>query len=246
MYNDRPNPKIRKTIGIFHLNDPKQPCIERYNQIRTFYLSTTTYIGVIKKLRKGRATKKRTAIIYNIETRNEWVVPTSLEASRLAFSPDSKLLAIAGTEASGIIQIWNIEKQRQTATIVAQGGTQVQGLALSSQGTIATTTRDRIILHRDKDPNYASHLATNVWHIAFSPDETFFIAFNHSKNCMEVRDGATGELLQLLAHEDPTHSHSFESGFAIAPDSRQVITSYIAGTIALWSFQPTDTYDIRS
>jgi WD40 repeat protein len=213
--------------------DPR--CIKKYTKVKTLQLSTTTLIGLI--------INKNKSIIFNTETSEEWTVPTTLQACQLAFSPNSKLLAISGI--SGIIQIWDTLQRKQIATIPSQQAVAFSGLAIASQGIVASTTTTHIIIHKQNKPDYQSQPIKNrLYPINFSADGTFLVAYNFLSNCIELRDGETGELTCFLHSNNPVRSLSFATGFSIDPNSDRIATTYVGGTLVLWKLHACQTYDI--
>lgn len=235
--NDRLNTNQNRHTNIYDVyHNPTEPqLIKTYNKVHALKVSQGNFLGIIRE---------QQPTILNCETTEEWNIPTKLKARCIAFSSNNLLLAISGK--SGIIQLWELLKKSRIGTIISQRKTSWQALALTSSGIVATTTHIDINMHTLATPDYATSSGSNLYHIEFSTNGQFLVALNYNQNCIEVRDGITGSLLQSLHAQNSICSLAFTSGFAVAPNSRRIVTSYVDGSLVLWKLQPTkdDDYDI--
>ncbi|HEY1375508.1 MAG TPA: serine/threonine-protein kinase [Gemmataceae bacterium] len=167
---------------------------------------------------------------------------------RVAFSPDSRLLAAAvgewGTDTPGEVKLWDVETGREVCTLV-RTPLAVFGLAFSPDGrrlAVATASfqkrvPDTVQVWDLETRTVACTLARsvgNVLDIAYSPDGDR-LATAGANGAIGLWDARTGERLRDLGRHG---SDAF--GVAFSPDGRSVASVGHDGTARLWDLATGD------
>jgi WD40 repeat protein/serine/threonine protein kinase len=154
---------------------------------------------------------------------------------RLAFSPDSKLLATARADVGpsppfGEVRIWDLTT-RQEATVFREHGSEVQAVGFSADGrTVASGSTDRTIKVWEAATGHVAFSllghTDSVWGIGFSPDGKL-LASTSADNSLKVWD---------LATRQEVHSYrGVGSLLTFSPDSKHVASGTSAeGGARIW------------
>ena len=149
--------------------------------------------------------------------------------SRLAYAPDGKRVAVAGT---GVVEIWDVAAQSKVRVLRGHDRW-VLGLAFSPDGTrLATGGWDRTI--RLWDATTGAEQRTMFGHdgfildVAFSPDGRRLASASEDRSVRlwEVPSGREVETF---------HGHTdFVQAVAFRPDGREVASGGMDGTVKFW------------
>jgi WD40 repeat protein len=152
-----------------------------------------------------------------------------------AFSPDSRLLAVAGGETSGV-RLWDLRAHQDLPPLPYAGGFDVE-LAFSPDGNLAVfgpVQETRQLWDPDERKVVAeypsSRLPTrSMSHIQFSPDGQTLAATNLSGD-VALFDAKT---LELLQHR-PEALVMYGTNIAFSPDSHYFATPDYDHTVKVW------------
>ena len=157
-------------------------------------------------------------------------------ARRLAFSPDSTLVATSGVDAT--VKLWRVADHQLVRAFTHPAG--VTAVAFAPDGrTLASSSYDgRAYLWRTDDGErigvLSGHTAT-VWSIAFSPDGGAIATSGEDKTVRIWRAGDRSLVRTLAGHTLNVWSVAF------SPDGRLVASSSFDRTVRLWR---ADTGDL--
>jgi RNA polymerase sigma factor (sigma-70 family) len=135
------------------------------------------------------------------------LVPGVFSWSALAFSPDSKRLAVAGRFdnngfAPPFVKLWNVEQKQ----------------FIAGKADLETIPGGRNVVRS----------------LAFSPDGTL-VAASWFDGTIRLFDGRTGDFKTLLDPElKPAEAYHGASGLAFSPDSKTLASNGADNTVALW------------
>ena len=163
------------------------------------------------------------------EIASEWEAIDQLDITSLAFSPDGKMLASAGSE--GTIRLWDIETG-QYRTILKEHAT-ISSVVFSPDGkTLASGDwRNNILLW---DVDTGKHLTTfkghmdRVWDLAFSPDGKTLASAGWDNKIL-LWDVGTGSVRHTL-----TEHEWLVMSVAFSPDGEILASGSYDKTIRLW------------
>jgi len=161
---------------------------------------------------------------------------TTGNLQRIAFSPDSKLLAVSPDRYA--IEVYRLVDQKQLLTIHTSFTGAVNSMVFSPDGsTLATGHYDgEIRLWNAQTGELRQVLATGgvVESLAFNPDGSL-LASGEGTGSNQVRlwDIEIGQLVRILeSHEHPVVSLAF------SPDGRLLASGSFDGTVWLWGVRP--------
>jgi serine/threonine protein kinase/WD40 repeat protein len=141
------------------------------------------------------------------------VHPMSLRC--VAFSPDSRRLAAAGTAA--LVSVLDLAGSRPAQNYTDSPGT-VYSVAIRHDGMVASAGMDAVELWDpvsfEKKWRYVLAPAPSVYWIAFSPDGSRLYVASHA-DMLSVLDAATGKQLRSISGLGKTLD-----GLAVSPDGR--------------------------
>jgi len=169
----------------------------------------------------------------------------------LAFSPDSRLLALPSGRTT--INIWEVngsERGVSTPRFILRGHTgQVLGVAFSPDGQLlASTSADNTVkiwhLSTSHEPEASATGGTvltelrtleghtdRVLGVAFSPDQGQFLATASNDLTVKLWNTSTGELLFDLPGQSISHEHV---QLAFSPDGRLLAAGSKNNTVGVW------------
>jgi RNA polymerase sigma factor (sigma-70 family) len=134
------------------------------------------------------------------------VVPGLSSLQGLAFSPDGKLLALAGLSERAFVKLWDVEKQK----------------LLEGKTVLGEIPRD-----------LNTHQLNSVVCLAFSPDGKL-VAAAWSDGKIRLFNGQTGDFRTLLGTERQRPKFSGVGGIAFSPDSKTLASKGDDNTVVLW------------
>ncbi|MGH7847484.1 MAG: WD40 repeat domain-containing protein, partial [Candidatus Binatia bacterium] len=166
-----------------------------------------------------------------------WEVPTgrhilSSPGYSAAFSPDLKMLVVAGVDNTGV-RVWELAERRLVDTLMAQPGS-IHSVAFSPDGSLFVTTgTDRTARvwdsRRLRPVAVLSGHTDSVIYGSFSRSGKFIVTASSDKTA-RVWVARSGELVaELRGHTAPVNTAVF------AADDRRVLTSSKDGTARIWS-----------
>jgi WD40 repeat protein len=182
---------------------------------------TLAFSGDGKMLACGRSTFAEVWDITRRRLLSKVALPGVLDVS-VAFAPDSKTLAAAGTD--GVLYLWDMEEHKIRQTLRGHSN-KICCLAFSSDGrTLATGSSDRTI--KLWDPVELRERATLEGHtrpvvgIAFTPDSQTLVSGSWKE--LKTWDVTTGKALESW--------HEAAARVAVSPDGKTLAAgSYPAG-----------------
>ena len=137
------------------------------------------------------------------------VVPGLFSLQGLSFSPDGKLLALAGLSERAFVKLWDVEKQK-----LLEGKTDL--------GEIP----------RELNAQLRNHVEC----LAFSPDGKL-VAAAWGDGKIRLFDGQTGDFRTLLGTELQRPKFGGVGGIAISPDSKTLASKGDDNTVVLWDLR---------
>ena len=188
--------------------------------------------------RVGFSPDSRMLVTHRIYNRTDlWDVPTGQHVLRsagyrAAFSPDLRLLVLAGVDNTGI-RIWELADRRLAETIVGQPGS-LESVAFSPDGSMFVTAgTDRTArvwdAKRFRPVAVLSGHTDSVVSAAFSHNGRFIVTASSDKTA-RVWVAHSGELVaDLRGHSAAVNSAVFSA------DDRRVLTSSKDATARVWS-----------
>jgi WD40 repeat protein/serine/threonine protein kinase len=163
----------------------------------------------------------------------------------LAFSPDSRLLALPSGQNT--IKVWEVvdgERGALTPRFILRGHTErVLGVAFSPDGQrLASTSEDKTVriwdlAARPKRGEFLSPRRTlrahtdRVLGVAFSPDQGRLLATASNDRTVKLWNASTGELLFDLPGQSILHEHVH---LAFSPDGRRLASGSKNNTVRVW------------
>jgi WD40 repeat protein len=152
--------------------------------------------------------------------------------SRVAYAPDGKRLAVAGT---GVVELWDLEARSRVRDFRGHDRW-VLGLAFSPDGSrLATGGWDRTI--RVWDATTGPEQRTVFGHegfvldLAFSPDGRHLASVSEDRS-VRLWEVPTGREVQTF------HGHmDFVQAVAFRPDGREVASGGMDGTVKFWDLR---------
>ena len=153
----------------------------------------------------------------------------------LAFSPDGRLLAVAGglPARSGEVKLWEVESHNELRTIKGHGDC-IYAVAFSPDGkSLATSSYDKLIKLWSVETGQEIRTLKNhidaIYALAFTPDGTRLIS-GAADRTVKVWDLATGERLYTLSEpQDGLNT------IALDPTGKFVAAGGLDKTIRVWS-----------
>jgi WD40 repeat protein len=160
--------------------------------------------------------------------------PPYFGESDLAFSPDSRTLAVATADLK--IRLWDVRTHRQVGKPLSGHRDLITNLAFSPDGhLLASTSQDRTVMlwdlrtHRQLGQSLTGHTAT-VTHVAFSPDGRTLATSSLDKTVRLWDVSARAPLgSPLRGHTSPVLSVAFST------DGATVLSAGADGTIRRWT-----------
>ena len=194
----------------------------------------------------------RTVHLWDVKTREpvgRLVCADDWGATALTFALDGKTLAVgyAHGDANGVIGLWNIGTQQQTARLntparylwalafspdgqlLASGGHKNAGISLwnvRSHALVATFEG-----HNEKPYNH------EVSTVAFSPDGETLASGSAFDNTVRLWEVATGRLVAKLSKSNPNQEYQGVNSVAFNRDGTLLTSSGDDGKILLWDTQ---------
>jgi len=164
--------------------------------------------------------------------------PSRHRAIRAVFALREPILALE--EAEGIA-LWNIERRQKVQTIAdpdrrlrAKVGRMHMNspIALSPDGSrlvVGGTSLDVFDLERSGQRLVVTNLASELWHLAFSPDGAKLAAADADNRIIIWDTAEWTRLAELRGHRSPALDVAF------SPDGKLLASAGLDGTIRLWS-----------
>jgi len=162
-------------------------------------------------------------------TRDELVLAGA--GAFVAFSPDGKRLASAGSEA---LRLWDVATWKETTALRFEGAAEpAESLAFSHDGKTLAVARGRTLKTFDVMPTRERDSRdgrTVFWHVCLSPDDRTLASAQVQVPEVTLWDAAT---LQARATLTP-HRDGWARAVAFSPDGRVLATGSQFGVLKLW------------
>ena len=164
----------------------------------------------------------------------------------VAFSPDGKLLAVAGGNPAqfGEVKIWDVAERKERLSIRAHRD-HIFAVAFSPDGKmIATCSYDRMVklwdVARGQEIKALKDHTDAVFRVVFSPDGKR-LASASADRTVKIWDVGTGQRLYTLGDAlDAVHAIAFH------PNGKRLVGAGADRTIRLWELGETEGKQIKS
>ena len=176
--------------------------------------------------------------IYDATTARELtLLPTTLEAWSVDFSPDGRLLA-SGLRDTETIQLWDVTTGENITTLKGHHRTSVYSVSFSPDGTILASAAGNTIQLWDvttgENITILEGHKSFVYSVSFSPDGKT-LASGSLDNTVKLWNVATAQNITTLeGHKSYVYSVSF------SPDGKTLASGSYDHTVKLWNVATTE------